>query len=298
MEIRYFFILLAIALLSGCKNEQKQLLTAIETMEKSIDEAPSSENAQALVEKYQAYVAQFPDDIDQNSRYLYRAAALDYRMNRFSAALLHLEQAVKDFYESENTALCCLFMGDLYQENLRNEECARTTYQALIQAFPDSESAAKAKEKIAVSLPSMDERLNVLYTTTYNDSTKRIEYRTANNYITSSELYAMILPQSERAPEYLHQAGETARSIRSFDKALELYQWILERYPDYEKAPQALFLSAFTLENDLQRLEEAKALYEQFLKKYPNDDFADDAKVLLDNLGKDEAEIIKSFEQQ
>jgi TolA-binding protein len=37
--------------------------------------------------------------------------------------------------------------------------------------------------------------------------------------------------------------------------------------------------------------------YEAFLKKYPNDDFADDAQFLLKNLGKSPEEIIKGFEQ-
>ena len=55
---------------------------------------------------------------------------------------------------------------------------------------------------------------------------------------------------------------------------------------------------AFTLDNDLQRHEEAKELYESFLEKYPDDDFADDTQFLLQNLGKTDEEIIQSFEGQ
>ena len=35
-----------------------------------------------------------------------------------------------------------------------------------------------------------------------------------------------------------------------------------------------------------------------FCKSYPNDDFADDTKFLLENLGKDDEEIINSFSGQ
>ena len=96
----------------------------------------------------------------------------------------------------------------------------------------------------------------------------------------------------------LHQAGETARSIRNYGKAIEIYDLIYNVFPDYEKAPQALFLKAFTLDNDLKQTEEAKALYEAFLEKHPDNEFADDTQFLLDNLGKDDEEIIQSFQQK
>ena len=57
-------------------------------------------------------------------------------------------------------------------------------------------------------------------------------------------------------------------------------------------------LSAFTLDNDLKRFEEARTLYEEFLERYPQNEFSDDARFLLENLGKDEEEIIRSFEKK
>ena len=59
-----------------------------------------------------------------------------------------------------------------------------------------------------------------------------------------------------------------------------------------------MFLKAFTYDNDLKKVEEARVLYNEFLKKYPNDEFADDTKFLLENLGKDDEEIINSFGKQ
>jgi TolA-binding protein len=54
----------------------------------------------------------------------------------------------------------------------------------------------------------------------------------------------------------------------------------------------------FVQENDLNQLDKAKATYESFLAKYPNDpDFTDDAQNALKLLGKSPEEIIKEFEK-
>ena len=51
-------------------------------------------------------------------------------------------------------------------------------------------------------------------------------------------------------------------------------------------------------ENNLGDLNAAKSIYEQFLEKYPDDEFADDAAVSIKNLGKTPEELIKEFEEQ
>ena len=58
-------------------------------------------------------------------------------------------------------------------------------------------------------------------------------------------------------------------------------------------------MMGFVYENDLNDLVKAKATYEAFLQKYPNDpDFADDAKTALTMLGRSPEDIIKEFEQK
>lgn len=291
-------LLMAALFLSACNTEQKKLQEEITKLEKAVEETPNPTDADELLRLYQEYVVQYPDDADFSPRYLYRAAALQYRQNRSSSAINHLNQAISGYYEDANTPQSMLFLGDVYQDNMRNEESAYTVYQALIQAFPNSEQAALAAKKLPDSLPSLEQRINDLGTNMFDDSTKRFDYRTGNNFIISSELYAMLLPKSEEAPAILYKAGDAARSIRSFNKALELYGKITANYPDYEKAPMALFLQAFTYDSDLRRYEEAKPLYEQFIAKYPTHDFADDAQASLDNLGKSDEEILRYFEDK
>ena len=131
----------------------------------------------------------------------------------------------------------------------------------------------------------------------YNEETNRLDQKVANQFIAKCEAFAQANPQHVKAAEYLLKAGETARTLRNYQKGIALYDYVLENYPDHPKAAQALFLKGFTLDNDMNQQDQAKAIYEAFLQKYPNDDFADDTEFLLKNLGKSDDEIIKSFEQ-
>ncbi len=110
--------------------------------------------------------------------------------------------------------------------------------------------------------------------------------------------YADAFPKDSLSVKYLSKAGETARLLRQFDQAIEIFGKIEKNYPNSKEAAGAMFMKAFTLDNDLKKLEAAKVAYEAFLQKYPNDEFADDAQFLLKNLGKSPEEIIKGFEEQ
>jgi outer membrane protein assembly factor BamD (BamD/ComL family) len=58
-------------------------------------------------------------------------------------------------------------------------------------------------------------------------------------------------------------------------------------------------MKGFIYENDLGDTGKAKATYEEFLQKYPDDaDYADDVKMALKTLGKSAEEIVKGFQSQ
>lgn len=291
-----FLLFLLLVFLVACTSEKSKMQADINNLETALEENPNTENAKALVDAYQSYIEAYPEDVEENARYLYRSAGVQFRMNQFSGAVETLNRSLKNYYPASVTGSSAALLGVIYSEKLRNEENANTIYQAMAQAFPDYEKIEEIKARLAeLNLPPINERIESLGRRMFNDSLGRIEYRIANDFINSCELHAMLLPQNENSPVFLHKAGETARSIRAYTKALEFYEWIGEKYPNFEKAPQALFLRAFTLDNDLGRIDDAKVLYEEFLQKYPNDDFADDTQFLLENLGKDDEEIINSF---
>lgn len=295
MRVGSCLFLLFLFLLGACQSEQTQLQREIGKLEETLEQNPEPEAAIALIDQYQAYSERFPDDAATNARYLYRAAGLAYRMNRFSEAIELLNTAIRKYYAGANTANNALLLGAIYEEKLHNEDLAATAYQAAARAFP-ANSEVQAKLKTGWS--DLEDRLRLQADQVFDATDKRIDYRMANDFINAAAIYAMLLPEAPESAGWLFEAAETARSIRAFSKSLDLYTWIAEGFPDSKEAPQALFLKGFTLDSDLNRFEEAGNVYRAFLEQYPNNDFADDAQFLLDNLGKDEEEIIRSFEEK
>ncbi|MCB0514762.1 MAG: tetratricopeptide repeat protein [Chitinophagales bacterium] len=128
-----------------------------------------------------------------------------------------------------------------------------------------------------------------------NQNAASFDSKKAESLAQSYEQYASNYSDDPKAPEYLFKAGEVLRSAHQFDAAIDNYKKIYEKYPNFNKTPQSLFLIGFTYENDLKNITEAQKYYELFLQKYPNHEMADDAKFLLQNLGKSPEDIIKDF---
>ncbi len=123
----------------------------------------------------------------------------------------------------------------------------------------------------------------------------------AEAFIKTSEELAVLVEKSnpDQYVDVLLKAAGLAKTVKQPQKAIELYSKISEGLPQHKKAPTALFMIGFVQENDLADLEKAKATYESFLQKYPNDpDFADDAQNAIKWLGKSPDDIIKEFEKQ
>lgn len=105
-------------------------------------------------------------------------------------------------------------------------------------------------------------------------------------------------PTGEAAPGYLFKAAELAMNLDRTQESMDLYNQVIYKYPDYEKAPECLFLLAFIYENTLQNYGKAKELYEQFLVRHPDHEFADDARFSLQHLGKSPEELMREFEKK
>lgn len=119
-------------------------------------------------------------------------------------------------------------------------------------------------------------------------------------FIKTAEEYAASVrsTQPDKYADLLLKAAGVAKSIGSSAKALQLYTSVAENLPQHPKAPMALFMEGFILENDRGDTAMARVKYQNFLKKYPNDpDFADDAHNALKYLGKTPEEMIREFEK-
>ncbi|RME95604.1 MAG: hypothetical protein D6772_12910 [Bacteroidetes bacterium] len=123
----------------------------------------------------------------------------------------------------------------------------------------------------------------------------RLKPQAALQYIAAVSNFAQRYPAAPQSPELLYKGAEIARSIGALQRALDMYEQIETKFPNYERASTALFMRAFTYGENLQNEEEARRLYQLFLEKYPDDDFADDAAMLLQTLGKSDEEIFQEL---
>lgn len=78
-----------------------------------------------------------------------------------------------------------------------------------------------------------------------------------------------------------------ANSQKKFSESIETHDRLLRAFPESQYAPQSLFMKGFTLANDLEDYEGAKAVYEDFMEKYPGHELVASVEWELSNLGRD-----------
>lgn len=115
----------------------------------------------------------------------------------------------------------------------------------------------------------------------------------AKNMIALYRKYQNSFPADTISAQYLFRAAQLAQSIKEFNTSIQLYDSLMEIYPDNYRTPEALFLKAFVFDNSLQRYESARECYNLFLTKYPEHHLADDAVQSLEFLGKTNEEILE-----
>jgi outer membrane protein assembly factor BamD (BamD/ComL family) len=168
--------------------------------------------------------------------------------------------------------------------NLRNSLLMLFMAAAIVSCGPSSEKdASSIKEKEDALFAENDGLV---------DKEKALEL--VDMYVNYTDSY----PQDSMAVEYLFKGAEFCLNLGEGQRAISLYDRVINEYPDFRKVPECLFLKGYVYENYLGDLENARAIYLEFIETYPDNEFADDAQVSIQNLGKSPEELIKEFEAQ
>lgn len=109
--------------------------------------------------------------------------------------------------------------------------------------------------------------------------------------------YATAFPEDENAGEFLFRAGDLATGMNKSQEAVAFFDRVYNDYKDYEKAPDALFLKAFVLEDQVKDLAAAEKAYKEFIKNHPDHPLVGSAEFSLANLGTPTEELLKKFEE-
>ena len=152
-------------------------------------------------------------------------------------------------------------------------------------------SCSSPKDKLKSEIKVTEDSL-------FSDDTKMVDRDMARELIDKYVAFADQFSKDKETPEILFKAGDLSMNMNMPRKAIQIFDRIMNNYPDFEKTPQCMFLKGYIYENDLKDLKTAKQIYEDFLKKYPDDEFADDAEISIKNLGKTPEELIREFEEK
>lgn len=112
-------------------------------------------------------------------------------------------------------------------------------------------------------------------------------------------LFAKQNPNDQQTPEFLFKALDVAVGVNAEgpQKAIDIADILIEKYPDFEMTPMAMFIKGFVYENMIGDLQNAEVTYRQFIEKYPNNPMVGDVKATLENLGLTPEELIRKFEE-
>jgi tetratricopeptide (TPR) repeat protein len=174
----------------------------------------------------------------------------------------------------------------MFKRLLTGVALAAMLYSCSGSKEPAEMTEKERQEKIVLLEQSLFEGANM-----FNDSA-------ANAVVEAYESYAESYPEDPMTPEYLFKAGEVSMGLGKPLKSMSLFKRVYEKYPEYSKCSESLFLQAYVLDNHLNDDGRAGDLYREFLKKFPDHPLAGDARFSIDHLGKSDEELIREFEKK
>jgi outer membrane protein assembly factor BamD (BamD/ComL family) len=120
----------------------------------------------------------------------------------------------------------------------------------------------------------------------------------ADSLLTAYESFMKHFPEDSLTLRFNFKAANLCMNMGNGMKAIGLFDKFIEKYPDHPKAAVSMFFKAYIYENQIKNLDKAKETYLQFIEKYPDGEFANDARVALQNLGKSPEQMVREFEEK
>ncbi len=217
-------------------------------------------------------------------------------ISRTLDAEAYFMKAARDYPACTETPVNLMALANIYQNYLQWEFVG----EAICCVLKDRVDHDLRKESSSccpqVAMP-IDSMLLKLRSKVFDVSLNKLDAKAGRNYIALCQVHALLFPENPTSADHLNEAAKVAKAIQMPLIAIDLYDWILTDYAQTPYGSKAIFLKAFTYENDLADLENARKNYTKFIQAYPKDEFADDAQILLENLGKDPNELIRQFKK-
>ena len=103
-------------------------------------------------------------------------------------------------------------------------------------------------------------------------------------------------PQSSKKPELLFKYAEVLKGQSRWLNAVEIFHQVHDKHADSPLAPLALFQQAHCFEKLEQRLT-AKNTYQEFIRRYPEHPYIEQAKGMIALLQYSDEELMQQFQE-
>ncbi len=290
--MKQFLIVLLSLCIYSCAETDNRFNEAYKLAEKAYSDKPELATATKYIDQILEAIGQNSDDkklVVELSEKAYQIAKDNKIASKQRGFLFSL---IKEDYSNDKTKSRILELAN-QMSAIKRAGTANILYKSLIENFAGTEEAKIAQNKIDPAVSNLNNYIiNIGEGITKGEVDKfGLNRNAALRYVDACEAFALSFPDSPQAPANLYKAAEIAKTMNTFPKLMSIYDWVIEKYPNFEKTPTIYFLKGFVLENNLDNDVQAKKVYEEFIAKFPNHELRDDVDFLLEHLGKSEEEI-------
>jgi len=113
-----------------------------------------------------------------------------------------------------------------------------------------------------------------------NGLSETVDTALAHQYVRDIERFAEAYKEHARTPHLLMQAAGVANGSSWGNKAIQLWGYVWRRYPEFERAPLALFYQGFVMDTQFGDFSLATQYYDRFLKYFPEHELVDQVRQL------------------
>ncbi len=162
----------------------------------------------------------------------------------------------------------------------------------LMNACQSGNSGQKAKEpNRSELLESIQQQENQLFGEIKQNPDLEASKTLKDSYLS----FAQSFPKDSLSPELMFRAADLSIYLKQYGEGISIYESILRKYPEYVRAPECMFLTAWVYDEHLRKFDLAKEKYEAFIKAYPESSFREAAEISIKHLGKSPEEIMQEI---
>jgi hypothetical protein len=281
--------MLLVACLCGLQACKPDLAKQIATLEASTKTAThGNEGLSQLVALYQKAAQEAGSETKEAAEYNSKAGIL-------------LVEKLYMYSEAAQMLVPALNTNAGVTEKSRTAGCLARAYLKVREINgtdkPEDDFTTKIKAALIANRPALDSSLQH-YRNKMVDKEQKLTNPQAVEHMTDLiDGYVLALGGSDelRKAELEFEAANANKAISNFARAVSFYNSVAQQKADLQKAANSQFMMAFVFENDMNSLPQAKIAYETFIKNFPDNEMADDARMSLKNLGKTPEQMLKEM---